>query len=658
MDRAYTVLEIKGIDEEKRVIKGMATTPTPDRIGDIVEPMGAKFSLPMPLLWQHDHGDPVGEVTFAKPTKKGIPFEAKLVKPKADDPESFRERMDTAWSYVKRKLVKAVSIGFRGIEHSIMEGGGWHFHEWEWVELSLVTLPMNSEATISSIKSFDRELRGASANSGSPRSTTSRVRDPLKTVKLKENDDMTKKTLQEQIDALKATREAKAAELHALTSKAAEEGRTMNEEEIASFDEIEAEIDSIDANLTRFERSATISAAKSAKPISGKSAADSDFDRDPNPARTVRTNRVETPKGLNFARAMICLAEAQGQKHVAAQLAKEHYGHDERIENFLKLTPEQKAAVPAAYTGDSGGWAETIAEAQNIGSEFIELLRPQTVVDRLPGLRRVPFNVKVSRMTTGQSGYWVGEAKPTPLTSGVFDNVTLGKTKVGSIAVMSQEQLRFSNINAEMAVRDDLVKALVAALDTKFMSTDAASAGVSPAGILNGVTGKAATGSGDADDVRTDLVNLFETFSAANMSMSSLAYVTTENLHYALGVMRSSLGVSEFPGVMGEPGSLQGRPIISSNHVPGGNVVAISTPNILLADDGDVDVDISREASLEMLDGSLTQDATAGTGASLVNLWQSGLVGIKVERFINWIPGRASSVERITGAVYQGAATS
>jgi hypothetical protein len=62
MDRAYSLLEVKGIAEDSDyvTITGIASTPTTDKMGDIVEPMGAKFVTPMPLLWQHRHAEPVG----------------------------------------------------------------------------------------------------------------------------------------------------------------------------------------------------------------------------------------------------------------------------------------------------------------------------------------------------------------------------------------------------------------------------------------------------------------------------------------------------------------------------------------------------------------------------------------------------------------------
>ena len=71
--------------------------------------------------------------------------------------------------------------------------------------------------------------------------------------------------------------------------------------------------------------------------------------------------------------------------------------------------------------------------------------------------------------------------------------------------------------------------------------------------------------------------------------------------------------------------------------------------------EGGVAVDMSREASLEMLDASLQQDGTAGTGASLVSLWQSNLVGLRAERELNWMRRSASAVAYLTGVAWGGA---
>ena len=156
--RAYSVLETKAMDEDddKLYIRGIASTPTPDRMNDIVEPMGAKFATPMPLLWQHNHEMPIGHVTFAKPEKTGIPFEAEI--PKIKEAGKLKDRIDEAIQSIKYKLVAAVSIGFRPVEdaYEFMENGGIRFKEWEWYELSAVTIPANSDAVITAVKSVDK----------------------------------------------------------------------------------------------------------------------------------------------------------------------------------------------------------------------------------------------------------------------------------------------------------------------------------------------------------------------------------------------------------------------------------------------------------------------------------------------------------------------
>lgn len=156
-NRAYSVLEIKSVDEDKRVIRGVATTPTVDRVGDIIEPEGVKFTNPMAFLWQHRHDQPIGQVKFDKPTKNGINFEAEIAK--TDEPGTLKDRLDEAWQSIKMGLVKAVSIGFRPLEYAFMESGGIRFSECEVYELSAVTIPANSDALITTIKSLDAAVR-------------------------------------------------------------------------------------------------------------------------------------------------------------------------------------------------------------------------------------------------------------------------------------------------------------------------------------------------------------------------------------------------------------------------------------------------------------------------------------------------------------------
>lgn len=158
--RAYSKFEIKAVDDAKRIISGIATTPSADRMGDIVEPDGAVYELPLPFLWMHDSTQPVGHVIGAKVSKSGISVDVQLAQ--TDKPGTLKDRLDEAWDTLNLKLVRGLSIGFAPIEYTIIEETwGLHFQKWSWLELSAVTIPANVDASISAIKRFDNSALAA-----------------------------------------------------------------------------------------------------------------------------------------------------------------------------------------------------------------------------------------------------------------------------------------------------------------------------------------------------------------------------------------------------------------------------------------------------------------------------------------------------------------
>jgi HK97 family phage prohead protease len=152
MNKAYSLIDItKAVtaDNGDVTITGIASTPEPDRSSDIVEPNGAKFKLPMPFLWQHDMTDPIGTINAAKQTPNGIEIVA-TIKPVTTRIKSYAE-------LIKAGLVRGLSIGFRPLKYKQIKGGGVHYTEYEWYELSAVTIPANAAANITNVKRFDSE---------------------------------------------------------------------------------------------------------------------------------------------------------------------------------------------------------------------------------------------------------------------------------------------------------------------------------------------------------------------------------------------------------------------------------------------------------------------------------------------------------------------
>lgn len=160
MNRAYSLLDLKAVDEERRILRGVATTPSVDKMDDIVEPDGAQFKLPIPFLWQHNHAQPVGHVTSATVKSSGIEVEIQLQK--TDEPGQVKDRLDSAWQDIRLGLVRGLSIGFKPIETARIEGTyGVRFLKWLWMELSGVTIAANGDCSIQTIKSYDAEARAA-----------------------------------------------------------------------------------------------------------------------------------------------------------------------------------------------------------------------------------------------------------------------------------------------------------------------------------------------------------------------------------------------------------------------------------------------------------------------------------------------------------------
>jgi hypothetical protein len=455
----------------------------------------------------------------------------------------------------------------------------------------------------------------------------------------------------EQIRAFEEKRAALVAANEELISKAAEEGATLDAEQAEQFDENEADIAEIDKHLDRLRKMEKAAKAK-AVPAEGGNADDASQAR--------AGHRIEVKKqpklapGIEFARLAKVRAVARLDNERPIDVAKQMYGEDSNVFGLVK------AAVVAGSTA-SGNWAANlVGDETGAFADFVEYLRPATILGRfgqngVPSLRTVPFREPLISQTGAGAAYWVGEGKPKPLTSFNFTRTTLEPLKIANIAVLTEENVRSSNPSSEAIVRDALRDAIAAGIDTAFI--DPANSGtpnVKPASITNGSSAIAATSYTDADDIRLDVRSVFQKFIDADNPPNSGVWIMSATNALALSLILNPLGQREFPNITMNGGTFEGLPVIVSEYA-GTTVALVNASDIYFGDEGGVQVDMSREASLEMLDGSLVQDATAGTGTSLVSLWQSNLVGLRAERELNWMRRRTSAVAYLTSVAWGGA---
>ncbi|MGJ7086402.1 phage major capsid protein [Morganella morganii] len=293
-----------------------------------------------------------------------------------------------------------------------------------------------------------------------------------------------------------------------IMNKAAEEGRTLDAEESESYDGLTDEIKSVDAHLARL-REMESTQAKEAKPVDAEQKSFRE-------AAQLRGGVIKADEklepGIEFARYVKCLAASKGNTTQALEIARSQYPEQPRLQNVLK------AAVSAGTTTDPQ-WAGALTEYQQFAGDFIEFLRPKTIIGQfgtgnIPFLFRIPFNVRIPGQISGGQGYWVGQGAPKPLTKFDFQSVQLGGAKVANIAVLTDELVRFSNPAADTLVRNALASAIIERIDIDFIDPAKAEvAQVSSASVTNGVTAIPSTGNPEVD-----VEALFEAFLKANLS--------------------------------------------------------------------------------------------------------------------------------------------
>jgi HK97 family phage major capsid protein len=450
------------------------------------------------------------------------------------------------------------------------------------------------------------------------------------------------------LEELKRRKAAIAARLNELVALARTEQRTMTVDETAEYTTLEGELDSVEASIPIAERHQardTLESLEVARPR-GFAAA---------PAVLTKTTRAERNggkfKGHEYVAfiAARALAVARGVDlaTVAPRFAQ---GRPDLQKEFRKWAANE---VPGGGE-KSGEWGSELVHSDQYLGDFIELLRERTVFDQL-GLREVPANVTIKGQDGTGIAYWVGEGAAIPMSKDDFSSVSLAPLKVGALSAISLELLEDSSPSALQLVQDSLIADSAQLIDSRFFSATAASSGVSPAGIVNGVSGTASAGT-DAQGLITDCDVLTQAFITAK-NTGGLKFVSRPALAQKISGFMSFAGAPLFPGLSEVGGTLQQKPYLTSDNVVSGDLLLVKPSDIFRIGDRGLSLEISREATLEFASdptGSALANGSVPVAQSKqpVNLFQAGMIGVRLIRRINWAKRRSSAVARITGAAY------
>ncbi|WP_425404615.1 HK97 family phage prohead protease [Hwanghaeella sp.] len=152
--------ETKALDDKSGEFEGYASTfGNVDQGGDVVEAgafiegivQAKKDGRNIPMLWQHDRHEPIGVWSEIVEDSKGLKVKGRLLID--DDPLARR-----AYGHLKAKSIGGMSIGYRipagGMEEDKNRRGVFRLKKIDLREISLVTMPMNTAAKVTSVKSI------------------------------------------------------------------------------------------------------------------------------------------------------------------------------------------------------------------------------------------------------------------------------------------------------------------------------------------------------------------------------------------------------------------------------------------------------------------------------------------------------------------------
>ena len=514
----------------------------------------------MPLLFNHDMGDPIGMIDSA--TVDGGRF---LV-----DAHFF----DTARAQEVERMVSGglrnVSIGYRIHSAKEEDDNTYRVTDWEPFEASIVTVPADPTVGIgrTSGEEFDALIVRAH-----PQPATTAV---IKELKMAE-ENAAAGEIAEQKD------QRSAVDL--------EKGRTRAIENLCKANKLDDKyrdmwvgqgisIEQVSEDILRIleER--------------GKS--------NPQPASRLGLTKEETQR-FSFVRAIRAVAdkdwknagfELDCSRSIAQKLGKSPDPHKFYVPFEVMDRSDQKRDLTVATAG-AGGY---LVGTENIG--FIEMVRNRSVAFRM-GVRRLSGltgSVTVPRQSAAATAYWLAnEATQITESQQTFVQMALSPKNVGAYTEISRQLLLQSSPGAEGIITDDLAQVVALAADLAVLE------GSGAAGQPTGIANTSGIGSVTGTSIAYAGILEFQTdVATANVTPMAGGYVTTPAVA-ALLMQRSRFSNTDTPLWMGNiwNGQVSGFGAMSSNQLTAASMIFGDWQECVVGEWGVLEVEVNPYANFQ-----------------------------------------------------------
>lgn len=340
--------------------------------------------------------------------------------------------------------------------------------------------------------------------------------------------------------------------------------------------------------------------------------------------------------GIAFGGMIRCLAAAKGDSEKAARIAEKHYGAESLV--YKSLLAGDLAAGGALISGE-------------MATDVIELLRPAAIVRRLNPLV-VPMtrgSLTMPKLSGGATSSYQGEGDDAGKSEQTTGQLKLTYKKLVTLVPVSNDLLRFSDFNADMIVRDDMINSMAQREDLAFIRGNGNLD--TPKGLRYWAPTAnvfAANATVNLDNVTADLGSAVLNLRNNNVRMIRPAWMLSPTTEMYLMTVRDGNGNYAFRDEMMR-GTLWGFPYGSTTQIPsnlggGANeseVYLVDMADAVIGEAADIMLDISTEASYvenSTVKSAFSKDETVVRAISEHDFGMRHDASVAVITAVKWAP--------------------
>ncbi len=288
-----------------------------------------------------------------------------------------------------------------------------------------------------------------------------------------------------------------------------------------------------------------------------------------------------------------------------------------------------KAAVPAMGLTGSG-----IADYSAISTGFVSALANVGAFDAIvASMQRVPLGTAtVGAVNSAATAYSLAEGSMKPISKLGLTSQQATPQKAHAVLVITQELARSAVPGSLDLIERGLRDAVAAITDAQFFST-----------VLTGVSGLTSSGQ-TAEAVRADISYMLRLITTGQGSR--LFVVTTPLICKVWSMLTDGRGLSAFPDLGPQGGTINQIPVLVSDGLLTGQVVVVDASGIA-ANPGTVNLQ-NFENGIVASDSAPDSPVTATT--SFESLWQMNKTAVVAERFFLGAKLRSDAVALSTNS--------